>query len=214
MADEHGRDPRSLHAHLYGAVRGQQRHVRLAVDEPLLAVVFIVRRRLRIPGLRVAEFADHAAQHRVASRFDISAQMYTHLRTVVPAQHGTVVDQRHAAAPFAGGAHSGAHARNASADHHEVETLLARSNRSGRLTTERRKRFAAGGRHIAGTVGEVYGVTAAVETRQVLERQRSPPLAEPDLTGALPLPAAARIADGRCEQLTPDADAELPGSGL
>lgn len=131
----------------------------------------------------------------------------------MPPEHGTVVDQRHASAPFTGGAHRGAHARNASADHHEIETLLARGARSGHLPAERRKFLDVSGRHIAGTVGEVYGVTAAVEARQVFERQRSLPLAEPDLTGVLPLPAAARIADGLREQFAADAHPELSGPG-
>ena len=197
MTDQHRGNPQPLHPHLEGPVGGQQRDVRFAVDELLLALVLVIRGGLGVAGLRVAEFADHAPQHRVAAQLDVTAQMDPHLGAVVAPQHGAVVDQRHASAPFAGGTHRGAHARNASADHHEVELLLAGSLPPGELPAELRKRSGFGRRHVVGAVRQVDGVTTTVETRQILQRQGRLPGAERNLAGTLPLPAGARLTE-RC----------------
>ena len=195
------------------AVGSQQRDVRLRSDEGGLLVVLIIFGRAGVALARMTEFADHAAQTRIGAHLGGSAQVHANLRTVVAAQHRTVVDERHAA-PLTGSRHGGAHARDTAARDHQVVRLgrLRSSGKGSRTAAEGVERRDVRRGHVVGIGGEPHGIATAVEAGEIdqCHLDRSAPQCR--FSGVLPHPPVAPGAEHLLQAASADLQGEASGA--
>ena len=210
-------DPGSLHIHADRLAGAEQGDARLIRQNLFLLPFLIVFRGLGAGRHIVGEFLQQIAQVGIGIPSDPSAQTDPDLRTVVAAQDGTVVDQRHFQAQ-PGRRHGGADPGDPASDDDQVipalETDLAISPDMLFPETGQRLHPVREGLRIQLPVAEHDGITTAVQAGQILQGQpdHSPRGRGRKRPAALPHPAGTGRTAADAERAAIDENGECAGA--
>ena len=208
VADRHGFDVPIRGRGGGQTIRGEERELRLCLNDRELTAILVAFGRGRIASAGGADLGHDTAQLGIGADKDASAEVHADFGAVAPAKACAVVDQRDAK-PETGRSDGRAKARNAGADDDEVVSLGLRGGLDAAVfASEGVKGFHRVGEFGMSRAGEDDGVAPGVKTREVVQGHRDFPLGEREAAGLLPSPALAVCAKDGGQRLPIQRDLE------